>query len=210
MWLLPVGPLSVGILRFLLPSFDADDELAAAQAVITYSGRQSVVLWLGLLATLTLIPGLVAVANELPASRLKNWAIVLSLSGYLCLGALLAQDQLLFSGAATHTNPHQLAALLAAMHPSIDVATGIFVVGHVLGTVLLGLTVLRSGLVRPWVAWVITVSQPLHFVAAVIIVSPALDLAAWSMTSLGLTMVARAVLIRPAPQRPEQRLDRVS
>lgn len=193
LWLLPVGPLSVGILRFLLPYYNASDNLATAEAVIAHPNRESAVLWLGLLALLTLIPGLVTVAGALPASRLKTWAMALCLPGYLCLGALLAEDHLLFSGAAADTDPQQVAALLSAMHPSINVATGIFVVGHVIGTVLLGLTVLRSGLVQPWIAWLITVSQPLHFVAAVLAGSPALDLTAWTMTGVGLAFVARAL-----------------
>jgi hypothetical protein len=67
-------------------------------------------------------------------------------------------------------------------------------VGHVLGTVLLGLAMLPSGRVPTWSAWAITVSQQLHFVATVIRSSPPIDFAAWGLTAAGMAMVARALL----------------
>ena len=39
-----------------------------------------------------------------------------------------------------------------------------------------------------------TVSQPLHFVATVILGSPQVDFVAWSLTAVGMAFVARAVL----------------
>lgn len=197
--LLPIGPLCVGLLRFLLPYYTADGNLETANAVIAHPDRESAVLWLGLVAVLTLVPGLIAVAGLLPASRLKTWAITLCVGGYLCLGALLSEDSLLWSGARAHTDPQQIADLLTAVHPSMNVATGIFVVGHVIGTVLLGVALLRSHLIPAWAAWLVIVSQPLHFTAAVIVASPPLDLIAWSMTAVGLAVIARALLSRPAP-----------
>ena len=199
--LLPVGPFCVALLRFLLPYYTADGSLATVVAVDAHPGRQSAVLWLGLIAILTLLPGVIAVAALLPATPLKAWAVGLCIPGYLCLGPLLAQDYLLAAGARAHTDPHQLAAQLDAMHPSYDVATAVFVFGHVVGTVLLGLALLRSRRIPSWAAWTVTVSQPIHFVAAVILGSPPLDLIAWSMTAVGLAVVARTLLTRPSPDR---------
>lgn len=201
--LLPVGPLSVALLRFLLPYYTADGSLATVQAVDAHPTRQSAVLWLGLIALVTLVPGVIAVASWLPPSRLKAWAVGLCIPGYLCLGVLLAEDYLLSAGTAAHTDPHQLAAQLDAIHPSFDVAIAIFVVGHVVGTVLLGVALLRSGRIPAWAAWTITVSQPLHFVAAVIVGSPTLDLVAWSMTAVGMAVVARAMIAEPSHHERE-------
>ncbi len=196
--LLPVGPLCVAVLRFLLPYYTADGSLATVRAVDAHPARQSAVVWLGLIAVVTLVPGVIAVAAALPPSRLKAWAIGLSVPGYLCLGVLLAEDHLLSAGAAAHVDPHQVAAQLDAFHPSFDVATGIFVVGHVVGTVLLGVALLQSRRIPPWAAWTITVSQPLHFVAAVIIGSPTLDLIAWTLTAVGMAAVARVLITEPS------------
>jgi hypothetical protein len=198
--LLPVGPFCVAVLRFLLPYYTAGDEVATAQAVIDHPSRESAVLWLGLVAILTLLPGLITVAGVLPAGAWKTWAMALCIPGYLCLGPLLTQDYLLSSGAASHLAAQQIGAEVAALHPSYDVATAIFVVGHVLGTVLLGIALLRSRLVPAWAAWLVAVSQPLHFVAAVAVGSPVLDLLAWSMTGVGLAVLADRLLRRtPTP-----------
>lgn len=192
--LLPVGPLCVALLRYLLPYYTADGSLGTVVAVDADPGRESVVLWLGLAALVTLVPGVIAAAGVLPASRLKAWALALSVPGYLCLGVILSQDYLLWSGAHAHTDPRQVAQLLDAAHPSLNIGTGIFVVGHVVGTVLLGVALLRSGRIPVWAAWAVVVSQPLHFIAAVIVGSPTLDLIGWTLTGIGLAAVARALL----------------
>lgn len=79
----------------------------------------------------------------------------------------------------------------------MDVSIGVFVVGHVIGTVLLGLATLRSGRVPAWSAWALAVSQPLHFVATVVLGSPTVDFVAWALTAVGMTMVPRALVKHP-------------
>ena len=85
-------------------------------------------------------------------------------------------------------------AVVDAGHPTIGIAIGVFVLGHVVGTVLLGLALLRSGRIPAWAGWAIAVSQPLHFVATVILGSPQVDFVAWSLTAVGMAFVARDVL----------------
>lgn len=201
--LLPIGPFCIAALRYLLPYYTADNNVAIVQAVNDHPGRESAVLWLGLVGVLTLVPGLIAAAAILPPSRLKAWAMGLAVPGYLCLGVLLAQDSLLWSGAHSGADPQQVALLLDSIHPSMNVGLGVFVVGHVLGTVLFGIALLRSGRVPAWAAWAVAVSQPLHFIATVIAGSPTLDLIAWSLTGVGLAVVARALLADEAPAARE-------
>jgi len=192
--LLPIGPFCIAALRYLLPYYTADNNVAIVQAVNDHPGRESAVLWLGLVGVLTLVPGLIAAAAILPPSRLKAWAMGLAVPGYLCLGVLLAQDSLLWSGVHSGADPKQVELLLDSLHPSMNVGLGVFVVGHVLGTVLFGIALLRSGRVPAWAAWAVAVSQPLHFIATVIAGSPTLDLIGWSLTGVGLAVVARALL----------------
>ncbi len=192
--LLPIGPFCIAALRYLLPYYTAGSNVAIVQAVNENPGRESAVLWLGLVGVLTLVPGLIAAAAILPPSRLKAWAMGLAVPGYLCLGVLLVQDSLLWSGAHSGADPKQVILLLDSLHPSINVGFGVFVVGHVLGTVLFGIALLRSRRVPAWAAWAVAVSQPLHFIATVIAGSPTLDLIGWSLTGVGLAVVARALL----------------
>jgi hypothetical protein len=190
---LPVGPLAVALLRYLLPYRTTDDAAAMVSAVAAHPGRQSAVLWLGLLAVLTLVPGVLVAVRLAGDSRLSRTAIVLLVPAYLCLGGLLSEDLLLWSGVHAHVDMTTLVAILSAAHPTVGIASAIFVVGHVVGTVLLGVALLRSGRIPPWAGWAITVSQPLHFVAAVVVGSHTLDLVAWSLTAVGMATCAAAL-----------------
>ncbi|MGO4342173.1 hypothetical protein [Pedococcus sp. 2YAF34] len=196
--LLPVGPAAVAVLRLALPYYTADGNAASLAAVEAHPGRQSAVVWLTYVAVLTLVPGLFAAARVCrgAAPRLTAWALALSVPGYLSLGVLAGYDQLLWSVATSDVSATDGAAVLDAAHPTIDISIGVFVLGHVVGTVLLGLALLRSGRVPAWAAWAVTVSQPLHFVATVVLGSPQVDFVAWSLTAVGMAMVARALLAK--------------
>ena len=196
--LLPVGPLAVAVVRLVLPYYTADGDLETARSVIAHPDRQSLVLWLGLVAVITLVPGLIAVGDLLPASRLKAWAFGLLIPGYLCLGVLLAQDYVLWSAAKAHQSATQIAALLHAAHPSAEIAVVIFVVGHVVGTVLLGIALVRSHRIPMWAGVAVAVSQPIHFVALVALGSPELDLVGWGLLAIGLAACIRPLLAEPA------------
>ncbi len=204
--LLPVGPMAVAVLRLVLPGYTAPDAAGLVEAAAAEPGRQSLVLWVGYLAVLTLVPGVIAAAGvcRTAAPRLTAWALALSVPGYLSLGLLVGSDQLVW--AATHAGlaSADRVAVVDAAHLSSGVAIGVFVVGHVVGTVLLGLALLRSGRVPTWAAWAVTVSQPLHFVATVVLGSPQLDFVAWSLTAVGMGCVAVA-LVRGATVVPTAR-----
>jgi len=195
--LLPAGPLAVGALRYLLPYSTGDDAPAMVGAIAAQPGRESAVLWLGLVAVLTLVPGVLAVSSLAGPTRLTKVALTMVVLGYLSLGGLLAPDLLVWSGVSAGVDQATLARILTAAHPTILISQIVFVVGHVIGTVLLGLALLRSGRIPSWAAWALTISQPLHFVAAVIVGSPELDLLAWSLTALGMG-VAALELVRAA------------
>lgn len=190
------GPASVALLRSLLPYWGADENSKMAAAVAADQGAQTAVLWLGLVAALTLVPGLLALWPSLPACRLRDVGFSLALVGYLCVPGLLVLDHVLYLGAAENLPPETTAQLLDGLHPSALVQIGLFVPTHILGLVLLGVLALRRRLIPTPVAWALTVSQPLHL-AAVISGLPALDLFAWSLTALGAGWLAAE---RPATE----------
>jgi hypothetical protein len=190
--LLPIGPLAVGLLRFLLPYYSATTSAATVAAVYARPGRETAVLWLDLVAVLTLVPGvLIALAHtRAGAPRLTAWAAALVVPAYLCLAGPLAADVLLWSGEHARLSQATTTDLVQAIHPALNVQLGIFIVGHVVGTVLLGAAVLRTRLAPARIAWALVFSQPLHFGAVVILGSPGLDLFGWSLTALGMGAVA--------------------
>lgn len=188
--LLPLGPLCVGALRLLLPYYTAPDSVASARAVAAHPGRESAVLWLGLVAVLTLVPGIYAARDLLPKTRLRTVAVGLVVAGYLALPALIASDLILWLGAKEHLDPTVTGKLVDDVHPSFAIALGIFIVGHVVGTVLLGIACLRSGRVSTPISWALIVSQPLHFVTTVALGLAWVDLIAWTLTAIGMVALA--------------------
>ncbi len=188
-----LGPACVAILRFLLPYYTAPDSTASARAVVAHPGQESAVLWLGLVATLTLVPGLYAVRDRLPAGRLRSWAFGLTLVGYLSLPVVLVGDMVLWTAANKGLDATAAGHLLDGLHPAYGTGLGVFVAAHVIGTVLLGVLCLRTRVLPTAVAWALTISQPLHFVTTVFLGLPWVDLLAWGMTALAMGWLAGAV-----------------
>lgn len=194
--LAPLGAVVVGVLRYALPYETVDatpDFVAEAYAA---PGAMSLVLWLTLVATLTLVPGALAVGRfvQRRAPRLTAAALTLTVPGYLMIPMLAIVDHTAWMGAEAPVGQSTTVAMLDAAHPSVAVGTGIFVVGHVLGTVLLGAAMLRSRAVPAWAAVATIVSQPLHFVAAVVVPNHTLDGLAWGLNALGFAAVALAII----------------
>lgn len=199
--ILPLGPACVALLRYLLPYTTVDDNAAIVRQVVADPGGQSVVLWLAFGAVLTLAPGAVAagLVTRAAAPRLTTVAVCLLVPGYLSLGYLIGSDALLWAGAVKDVDEATLLTLFETIHGTGLAAAGIFVLGHVTGTVLLGVALWRSRAVPRWAALATAISQPLHFVAAVILGSRLLDLFAWGLTAVGMAAVA-AVLVRSPRQ----------
>jgi hypothetical protein len=128
------------------------------------------------------------------APRLTSAAVLLMVPGYLSLGWLAASDATVLFAVRHGLSLADAAATYDSLHPAVLAAEAVFVVGHVLGTVLLGCALLRSSSVPRWAAVAVLVSQPLHFVAAVIVSSHELDLAAWGLNAVGFVAVSVAIL----------------
>ena len=194
--LIPIGPAAVAVLRYVLPYQTGDDAEAVVTAVAAQPGTQSAVLWLTFVATLTLVPAVLWVGRltRRRAPRLTAAALLLLVPGYLSLPWAVGADMLLWIGVQEGLDTGTLAELYGTLHPTSNIAAGVFVLGHVLGTVLLGIAMWRSRAVPRWAAVATIVSQPLHFVAAVIVGSPSLDFVAWGLNAVGFAVAARAIV----------------
>ena len=98
--LIPIGPAAVAVLRFVLPYSTVDDGATIVNKVAAHPEAQSLVLWLGFLAVLTLVPGALWVGRltRRRAARLTAAALLLLVPGYLSLGWLIGRDLLLWGG----------------------------------------------------------------------------------------------------------------
>jgi hypothetical protein len=197
--ILPIGPLAVAGLRYVLPYFSATTPRETAEEVLAAEGQQSVVLWLGLVAAFTLLPGVLAVGRltRRGAPKLTAAAMLLVVPGYLALTYMIGTDLVLWTGARAGLDASTLAQLAGTVHPTSNIAVAVFVLGHVIGTVLLGFALLRSRTVPAWAAIVTAVAQPLHFVALVIVGSRELDFAAWAANGVAFAVVGYAIVRTP-------------
>lgn len=187
-----LGPLAVAVLRGLLPYSTADDPLTIATNVAADPGAQSAVLALSYLALLTLPLGVLIVSRLAVRTRPVLGAIGATLAwvGYASLFWVIASDHVALAAPAAGLSPTAVAALNAGIEsqPSVLIASIAFVVGHILGTVLLAIALWRA--VPRWAALALAVSQPLHLVFAVIAPNHLLDALAWGLTAVGFAAVA--------------------
>jgi hypothetical protein len=77
---------------------------------------------------------------------------------------------------------------------AIGLASDLFVIGHILGLILLGVALWRGRAVPAWAALAIALSQVLHFVFAVIEPVHVLDGLAWGLTAVGFAAAALALV----------------
>lgn len=203
-WLLaltaPVMAAVIAVLRYALPfnTLDTPDEaFARLVADPTFTSAQ---LWFGFL-TPVVISGILAVLwltrRRVPV--LSTVAAVLCVLGYTALTAADSVSPVLADlvahGRLDATSVRPIAAALEAM-PQPMTAVTVFVIGHLAGTVLLGIALWRSRALPAWVGIALAVSQPVHLVSAMTGNHP-LDLAAWGVTALCMGVAGVAVLRMP-------------
>lgn len=193
---LPVGPAAVAVLRFILPYTTAHSSTDAVRMVAAHQTAQSAVVWLGFLAGLTLVPGVMFAGRIVgrTAPRLAAAATILLVVGYLSLAWLTVGDAYILFGVRHHLPQDVLTGMYDGVHPAAGVAAGLFVLGHVLGTILLGIGMLRGRAVPAWAAVATIIAQPVHFVAAVVVPNHALDLVGWGLNTIGFAALSLAVL----------------
>jgi hypothetical protein len=194
--LLPIGPAAVAVLRFILPYTTSDSSVDAVRMVAAHQTAQSAVVWLGFLACLTLVPGVIFAGRVVGRSspRLAAVATILLVAGYISLAWLTVGDAYLLFGVRHHLAEQVLVGMYAGVHPAASVAEAMFVLGHVLGTILLGIGMLRGRVVPVWAAVATIIAQPVHFFAAVVIGNHTLDLVGWGLNAVGFAALSLAVL----------------
>ncbi|MEU6414863.1 hypothetical protein [Microbispora sp. NPDC046933] len=192
--LMPVGPACVAVIRFVIPggSGDIGAEIAADP------GPQRLVVLLGLPALFTLLPGAYAALRLGRRHRptLASWAAAFLIPGYLGMTVLGAGDFAVLAGHDIGMEPSAVTRLSDEILVLTMIPVLVFVIGHIAGTVLLGVLAIRARLTPPVVAVLLTISQPLHLVA-IVLTSAWLDLVAWGLTALGMAFLGVRLLRTP-------------
>ena len=200
--LLPLGPVFVAV-AFALRPFALDDEPTAIVAKILGSPWTDLLLWLGFLA-----PGLLLLATVAAGHLARRGAPVLAtvattinaLAFGLMSGAVASGDLVTVAGGRAGVEPATIVTITSAIEdaPQTAIAMGIWVPGHIIGMVLLAVALRRARVLPLWAAVVLGISQPIHFVAFVVLQNQYVDaVAGWGLTAVGFAAVAVALLRTP-------------
>lgn len=183
--LMPLGPAAVAVIRLVYPA-DPAEAIAQPQTM-------ELVLWLGFIGTFTLIPGAYAALHvaRISAPRLALVTGGFLIPGYLAMYTLGFFDTLWAIAPGLGLPPEEVARIGAAAETTGPgmITLLVFVLGHLVGTVLLGVVMLRGRLAPLIVSIAMIISQPLHLVSIFAGLS-LLDLVAWGLTALGMGFLA--------------------
>lgn len=196
---IPLGPLAVTFMRWVMPYWTNQTQDVAVPIMADNLGGMAALNWLSLFGYPFMLLGALALGFAL---RRRVPLLATLGSGVLftayALAAMVGSSDVV--GEAMLRAGYDDATVvdvttLVMEHPTGLVGILAFVFGHLLGLILLGIAVIRSGLVHWWVGALIVVAQPVHVISAVVLPSRALDVVGgWGATTLGFAVVAFAVL----------------
>ena len=198
----PLAAAGVTVGRYLLPYDTGDPAEAIFDKLVAATTFQAWVIWIGGLLSLVVCAGVVAVAwlSRRRAPVLTTVAVLLALPGYLALTAGGPYGDLLTHAVGTDPTLDRGTALALGTGMASSAWTStlglIFIGGHLLGTVVLGLAALRARALPRWVAIGLAVSQPIHL-ASVLTGIRELDLVGWGLTTLGFAVAGWLLLRMP-------------
>jgi hypothetical protein len=190
-----VPATSIGLAR-LFQVADTDTR-NALDLVATDPGRQFTFALLGYIGILTIVPAFLAAASLARRRRpmLASIALGVNLLAYLGSWAIGAVDNLYLVGGKLPVEQRDTAAVVIDKmwaEGLAGVSTGVFVLGHVFGAILMAFALRGSIPTIGWVAMLLT--TPAHVVAFVVLQMPVLDMAAWMLMALGFGYCAVAIL----------------
>ena len=196
---IPLGPLAVTFMRWVMPYWTDQTPDEAVPVMADNLGGMATLNWLSVFGYPFMLLGALALGFAL---RRRVPVLATGGSGVLfmaySLGAMVGASDVVAEAMlrAGYDDATVVDVTTLVMeHPTGLVGILAFVFGHLLGLILLGIAVIRSGLVHWWVGALIVVAQPVHVISAVVLPSRALDVVGgWGATTLGFAVVAFAVL----------------
>ena len=192
---LPLGPLLITVARAILPYWTNDDPATIVAKTAAAPEIMDVLLWVGALLTPCMIISMLTLGYvaRRGAPVLATVGTLLSFFAYALWGATSAGDYttsvLLGAGYA----PDEVVTIMGHLEATaLSFVTGFFwVLGHILGLVILAIALHRARVLPLWAAIVMALSQPVHLVSAVIILSRWLDVfGGWGMTTVTCVLVS--------------------
>lgn len=117
--LMPVGPLTIAVVRCILPYNTTDSSTAMAAKVAAHQDTQTIVIWLTFAALLTLIPGVITLGllARRHAPRLGTAGLVLAYAAFACLfwSSVAGSDNVALGAARIGMHPGATGAPLTSI-----------------------------------------------------------------------------------------------
>jgi hypothetical protein len=195
----PPLALYVAIARFLLPYDMSDTPEMIFDKLVAHPGFTMISMWIGIVLAPTCIAGVVAVGwlSRRRVPLLTTIGLILAVVGFTCLAAGNSFGEVSTALVASHPDMDRATsyALGAGLEldPVSNLTGTLFVFGHLIGTIILGLALWRSRSVPSWAALLLAVSQPIHL-ASVMLGNRPLDLVGWGGTAVGFAAAGWALL----------------
>ena len=135
--------------------------------------------------------------------KLGTTALILSVAGFSAVPVIALTDYIALAGARSGAPTADVAHLLDQLQKQPTVVLGgvVFVIGHILGVLLLGIAAWVLGLVPMWAGLVLAFSQPFHAVFAVAVPNHALDACAWGRDGRGQFRLRPRGVVRGSQER---------
>lgn len=194
-----MGPLSILTIRAIMPywSTDAPSELVAQS--LAHQSTLDLMVWSGLFFSPVLLLSVAAIAYVARRGSpvLATIGGALSFIGWSMGATTVNMDYLVSQLGASGFDQALIVRISDALQNSGFAAVGgiIWLIGHIVGMILIGIALGRAGIIKWWAATALMVSQPFHFIAAVVIPSRLLDVTlGWGLTTLVSLMVSIAIL----------------
>jgi hypothetical protein len=179
---------------------DDSDTRRTLDLIAANPDRQFTFALLGFIGLLCVVPAFLAAARLSRRRRpvLTTVALAVNLVGYLGAFAMPAIDNLYLIGASVPPEQRDAAAMVIDKMWSSGipgVSTTLFVLGHIVGAILMGLALRGSIPTVGWLAMLLT--TPVHVLAFVVLQMPALDMAAWLLMTLAFACCAFKIVKTP-------------
>lgn len=194
-----LGPLGILVIRAIMPYWTTDAPASVVAQSLAHGSTLDFMVWSGLFFAPALLLGVVAIAYvaRRGSPALATIGGALTFVGWSMGATTVNMDYLVSQLGASGFGQPSITAIGVALQDSTFAAVGgiIWLIGHIGGMVLIGIALGRAGIIKWWAAIALMVSQPFHFIAAVVIPSRLLDVTlGWGLTTVASFMVSLAVL----------------
>jgi hypothetical protein len=197
---LPLGPLTITVIRGVIPYATLDDYPDRLAGIAADPDAMRLVLWMSVLAVFVLLPSMLAACRVAMRGAPVLATVALGLLVPAFVGLMLGvTDDVMYLAATGGYDQPAMVRLLTDLDatPTVSVGITVYVAGHIIGMVLLGIALWRARAVPAWAGIAIAASQPLHLATVLTGASSLLDAGAWALAAVGFAAAATRVLRTP-------------